>query len=81
MPRHASHILELARRGAEHRLAELQAEITALKKAFPDLAVRTGKAVADTIAPAEVAMARAMSRRRRRMSAAQRKAVSQRMRA
>ena len=33
MPNHPSHILELAKRGAEHRYAELKAEIELLVKA------------------------------------------------
>lgn len=37
MPRHSSSLLELARRGAQHRYTELQAEIAALVRQFPDL--------------------------------------------
>lgn len=37
MPKHSAHILDLAKRGAEHRYQELKAEIVALMKAFPDL--------------------------------------------
>ena len=66
-----------ARRGAEVRLAELNQELAAIYAAFPDL--RSGgrgrrKQTAATAAPAPAAR-----RRRKAMSAAQRKAVSARM--
>ena len=38
MARHSSHILEMARKGAEHRYHELKAEIAHLFKMFPHLA-------------------------------------------
>jgi hypothetical protein len=37
MAKHSSHILDLARKGAEHRFEELKAEIAALVKHFPHL--------------------------------------------
>jgi hypothetical protein len=37
MPKHSSHILELAKRGAEVRLRELAGEAKTLLAAFPDL--------------------------------------------
>ena len=37
MAKPPSHILELARKGAEHRYQELKAEIAALRKYFPEL--------------------------------------------
>jgi hypothetical protein len=37
MAKHSSRILELARKGAEHRYRELRAEIAALRKYFPEL--------------------------------------------
>jgi hypothetical protein len=37
MPKHPSHILALAKRGAEHRHQELKAEIESLVKLFPHL--------------------------------------------
>jgi hypothetical protein len=89
--KHSSHILELARKGAQYRLEELQAEIAALIRSFPHLrtaptAARRGrKPQADSTrasaAPsAATATAATEGRRRRRgMSAAQRKAVSERM--
>ena len=64
-----------ARRGAEARVAELTAELNEIYKAFPDL--RRGKARSAT------ATTGAGGRRRRRkpMSAAQKAAVSKRMKA
>lgn len=61
---------ELARVGAEARLAELQREIDAITRAFPDL--RSGRHKVRA-APAN---GRRKRRRRRPMSAAQRKALS-----
>jgi hypothetical protein len=78
MAKHSSHILELARKGAQHRLEELQAEIATLKKDFPGLAERTGAAIGATVARTEAKVKRTVSRGRR-MSAAARKAVSERM--
>lgn len=62
-----------ARRGAEVRLGELKEEMSAIYSAFPDL--RGGRATAHNgdSSPAP-------RRRRRGMSAAQRKAVGERMR-
>ena len=37
MPNYPSHILELAKRGAEHRYQELKADIESLVKLFPHL--------------------------------------------
>ena len=59
-------IQRLARLGAEARLGELREEEAAIRQAFPDLAAK-GKPSAPR------------GRRRRRMSAAARKAVSERM--
>lgn len=78
MPRPSADILDLAKRGAEHRYQELKAEIAFLMKEFPHLrggeAHRLGspaEAVAEPI--------RRRRRRRRKMSAAARKAVGARM--
>ena len=64
----------LARLGAEARLRELRREEDAIRQAFPDLfrggAARGGRSAAD---------ASARPRRQYRMSAAQKKAVSERM--
>ena len=73
MPKPSFHILELAKRGAEHRYRELKAELAALVKMFPHL----GSAVSPAM-PARTNEVRTPVRRRR-MSPAARKAVSQRM--
>ena len=79
MAKHSPRILELARKGAEHRLEELKREIADLMKAFPHL--EYGSAISPAVprqhyppAPTETSR-----RKRRGMSAAQRKAVSERM--
>jgi hypothetical protein len=78
MAKHSSHILELARHGAQHRYAELKAEIATLTRHFPELArgaVKKGrKAVRNAVSAVE-----SKPKPRRKMSAAARKAVSQRM--
>jgi len=75
MARHPSHILALARTGAEHRYAELKAEIAALVRQFPHL--RSPRMSAPGLAAATTAGS--ARPRRRRMSPAARKAVSERM--
>ena len=67
----------LARLGAIARLAQLREEEAAIRAEFPELFGRAQRAVgkAEASAPAAVP-----SRRRPRMSAAARKAVSERMR-
>jgi hypothetical protein len=78
MPRHPSHILELARRGAEHRYAELKAELAALEKLFAHL--RYGSAVSPALPDAvEETTIVPRRRKRKRMSAGARKAVGLRM--
>ena len=68
----------LARLGAELRLAQLVAECDAILGAFPDLGQAPAReAVAETDAAPKPRPPR--RRRRPRMSAAQRKAVSKRM--
>jgi hypothetical protein len=82
MAKHSSHILELARKGAEHRYEELKAEIATLVKNFPHLAKRAGTQISRTVSKGlAVAEAEApkVRRRARKMSAAARKAVSDRM--
>ena len=72
----------LARHGAEARLKELEAEIAAIRAAFPDLAgtYRRGRPRRPTSRGAVATHdARPRRRRRNRMSAAARKAVSDRM--
>jgi len=64
-----------ARRGAEARIAELTAELNDIYNTFPDL--RRGRSSAS----ATTAGAGGPRRKRKPMSAAQRKAVGQRMKA
>lgn len=78
MPKHSSHILALARRGAEHRYAELKAEIAVLVKQFPHLRT-SGRRSRIDISSEPAAMIDRPLRQRRRMSAAARRAVSARM--
>ena len=75
-------LTKLARIGAASRLAELEREIAALRKAFPGLRAASAAAPSGTPPPAAPAKTGApVSRRGRRkpMSAAERRAVSDRM--
>lgn len=74
MAKHSPHILELARKGAEARYQELKAEMAALVKDFPHVAETAGAALGRTVGRTERVV-----RRGRAMSAAARKAVSERM--
>ena len=76
MPKFSSHILELAKRGAEHRYQELKAEIESLVKHFPHLRRHSGGGLS---APVETVRRAIRRRRRRKMSEAARKAISERM--
>jgi hypothetical protein len=78
MPKHSSHILELARRGALERYRELKAELAALVKEFPHLAEQAGTAIGTAVGRTEAGVRRGV-RRGRTMSAAARKVVSERM--
>jgi hypothetical protein len=69
-------IRDLARAGAEVALTALRAEIAAIERAFPELAQSRGRRVRTV--PASLGAVKG-SRRRTRMSAAARKAVSERM--
>ena len=73
-------ITRLARLGAERRLLELRKEEAAIRKAFPDLQENTaGRRGRPRTARGPGATAAVQSRRRRKMSAAERKEVSDRM--
>jgi hypothetical protein len=88
MAKHSSQILELARKGADYRYQELKAEIAALIKHFPHLAASRGgrrpkgaspsagqpSGAESPAAAAEAAAPR--TRKRRKMSAAARKKIS-----
>ena len=75
---------EYARRGAEVRVAELHEELESIFGAFPDLRPQRGggRRAKGTIKHEEVGAGATtiVRRRRRKMSAAQRKAVGERMR-
>jgi hypothetical protein len=69
----AEKLKELARAGAEHTLNQLRAEIIAIERTFPELALSARrKALRSAVKDA--------TKRTSRMSAAARKAVSLRMR-
>ena len=72
MAKHSSHILELARKGAEHRYAELKEELASLVRDFPHLSGKK-RGIVDASKGVKA------PRKRRRMSAAAKKAVSVRM--
>jgi hypothetical protein len=68
----AGRVRELARSGAESLLNQLRAEIVAIERTFPELALpQRRRAVRQSVQKAQ--------KRGRQMSAAARKAVSQRM--
>jgi hypothetical protein len=85
MPKHSSSILALARRGAEARWNELQAELASLRRAFPDLG--GGRRTVTTTKARRAGRSKTTSgetidthtRRRQKMSPAARRAVSLRM--
>ena len=79
MAKHSSHILDMARKGAEHRYDELKAEITALVKNFPHLGSKAGRAAkrgGAAMADAAGAFLKPIARKRRKLSAKARKAIS-----
>jgi hypothetical protein len=78
MPKHSSHVLELARKGAEHRYQELKAEIASLVKTFPHLTGRRRSRRQTTIdmSSEPAAVIDHSRRKRRKMSAAARKKIS-----
>ncbi len=81
MAKHSASILELAKRGATARFEELQAEIHALAKHFPHL--RKGGKKTPFAGGAQFAGEASPitppKRKRRKMSAAQKKAIGARM--
>ena len=78
MPKHSSHILDMARKGAEHKYEELKAEIATLVKNFPHLTKTGVSRSVDLLARGGQAasMAGPTPRKRRKMSAKARKAIS-----
>ena len=83
MAKHSSHILDMTRKGADHKYEELKAEIATLVKHFPHLAARTGeqiqsaaKAVTRRGKAAVASVTDAVApQKRRKMSAKARKAI------
>jgi hypothetical protein len=82
MAKHSSHIIEMARKGAEHRYRELKEELASLAKHFPHVA---GKAVSRSAAAlaagGKAAMNELAPRKRRKMSAKARAKISAAQRA
>jgi hypothetical protein len=82
MPKYPSHILELAKRGAEVRFRELVQEAKHLIGLFPhrrDAADKDELPIAFILAKGAGRSAKRQAPRRRKMSAAARKAISDRM--
>jgi hypothetical protein len=76
MPKHSSHILELARLGARHRCDELVSEINTLVRQFPVLEARARQATRPGRGAVVSAAAELQPSKRRKLSAAARKAIS-----
>jgi hypothetical protein len=77
MAKHSSHILTLARKGAEYRYQELREEMASLVKHFPDLAGRiVSRGAAALSEGGKAAMNELAPRKRRKMSAKARAAIS-----
>jgi hypothetical protein len=74
-------ILELARRGAQHRYEELQTEIASLVRHFPDLRGRAREIVKRGRRAVKAAAGELQPRKRRKMSAAARARISAAQRA
>jgi antibiotic biosynthesis monooxygenase (ABM) superfamily enzyme len=81
MAKHSSSILELARRGADHRYEELQQELASLVRQFPDLRRGALEIVKSGRRATRAAAAGLQPRRRRKMSAAARARISAAQRA
>ena len=81
MPKHSSHILELAKKGAEARFRELLNEASLLINSFPHLrdAFDKDQLPISFVLKRDADRRNAKAGRRRKMSAAARKAVSDRM--
>lgn len=79
MAKHSASILELARRGAEHRYQELKTELDALVRLFPDLTKGGREIIRRGRRAVKAAATEMQPRKRKRMSPAARKAVSARM--
>jgi hypothetical protein len=84
MAKHSSSILALARRGAQHRYEELQAELSSLVQQFPDLRgaaraiVKRGRRAVQAV---QAAATELQPRKRRTMSPAARAKIAAAQRA
>ena len=76
MAKHSNDILALARRGAQHRYHELVAELEALARQFPGLTSGARAVVKRGRKAVRAAAEELQPRKRRKMSAAARKAIS-----
>jgi hypothetical protein len=81
MAKHSSSILALAQRGAQHRYAELQAELASLVRQFPDLKSGAREVVRRGRRAAAAAAAELRPKKRRKLSAAARARISEAQRA
>ena len=81
MAKHSSSILELARRGAQHKYEELQTELASLVRQFPDLRRGARRVVKRGRRAVSAAAAQLRPRKRRKMSAAARAKISAAQRA
>ena len=79
MAKYSASILDLARRGAEHRYQELKAELNALVRQFPSVVKGGREMLRRGRRAVNAAAAEMQPRKRKRMSPAARKAVSARM--
>jgi len=77
MPKRSSSILALAARGAKARYDELQAEIASLIRHFPSLRSGAREAVKRGRRAATATVNKLRPRKRRKMSAAARKKISE----
>jgi antibiotic biosynthesis monooxygenase (ABM) superfamily enzyme len=76
MAKHSSSILELARRGAQHRYEELQSELSSLMQQFPDLRGTAREIVKRGRRAVQAAAAELQPKKRRTMSAAARAKIA-----
>jgi hypothetical protein len=81
MAKHSSSILALARRGAQHRYEELQAELSSLIQQFPDLRGTAREIVKRGRKAVQAAAAELQPRKRRTMSPAARAKIAAAQRA
>ena len=79
LPRHSSHILDMARKGAQYRYEELKAEIASLLRRFPQLR-RAAAGISAAVAQSRRtlgARSKPVVRKHRRLSAAARQKIRQ----